>query len=127
MVQKVRYNGGTQRMYECSDPTDLIVGKEYEVIQKKESDWHTEYILRGVKGEFNSVWFDEVSENIYMAVSRRKPEPGKIYACSKLEFIGGKLKLKCWTTSIVKNVEHLGNDIFKVKTENNIYIIKVVD
>ena len=35
MVQKVRYNGGTQRMYECSDPTDLIVGKEYEVIQKK--------------------------------------------------------------------------------------------
>ena len=69
----------------------------------------------------------EVSENIYMAVSRRKPEPGKIYACSKLEFIGGKLKLKGWTTSIVKNVEHLGNDIFKVKTENNIYIIKVVD
>ena len=33
MVQKVRYNGGTQRMYECSDPTDLIVGKEYEVIE----------------------------------------------------------------------------------------------
>ena len=54
MVQKVLHNGGTQRMYEYSDPTDLIVGKgKYEVIQK-ESDWHTEYILRGVKGEFNS-------------------------------------------------------------------------
>ena len=67
MVQKVRYNGGTQRMYECSDPTDLIVGKEYEVIQKKESDWHTEYILRGVKGEFNSVWFQKTSIWLFLA------------------------------------------------------------
>lgn len=52
MVQKVRYNGGTQRMYECSDPTDLIVGKEYEVIQKKR--------VTGIQ----NIFLEELRENL---------------------------------------------------------------
>ena len=32
MAKKVRYNGGTQSYYDCSEPTNLDVGKEYEVV-----------------------------------------------------------------------------------------------
>jgi len=56
----VRYNGGTESYYSCSDPTDLVIGKEYEVISAKDRGWQTDYTLKGVTGEFNSVWFDEI-------------------------------------------------------------------
>lgn len=31
MKKFVRYNGGTQSYYSCSDPKNLVIGKEYEV------------------------------------------------------------------------------------------------
>ena len=37
----------------------LQVGKEYTVVDKKVHDWHTEIMLRGVRGSFNSVCFIE--------------------------------------------------------------------
>lgn len=64
MAKKVRYNGGTESYYGCSDPTNLVVGKEYEVVLSKDRGWQTDYILKGIDGEFNSVWFDEVSSDI---------------------------------------------------------------
>ena len=63
MAKKVRYNGGTQSYYDCSDPTNLVVGKEYEVVLSRDRGWQTDYTLKGVDGEFNSVWFDEVSSD----------------------------------------------------------------
>ena len=53
MAKKVRYNGGTESYYGCSDPTNLVVGKEYEVILSKDRGWQTDYTLKGVDGEFN--------------------------------------------------------------------------
>ena len=32
MAKIVRYNGGTESYYGCSEPTELVIGKEYEVI-----------------------------------------------------------------------------------------------
>ena len=61
MAKKVRYNGGTQSYYGCSDPSKLVVGKEYEVVRSRVRSWQTDYTLKGVDGEFNSVWFDEVT------------------------------------------------------------------
>ena len=61
MAKKVRYNGGTQSYLGCSEPTVLVVGKEYEVISSTDRGWQTNYTLNGIKGNFNSVWFDEVS------------------------------------------------------------------
>ena len=93
MAKIVRYNGGTQYFYPCTKPYMLVVGREYEVIHAKVSDCHTEYTLKGVEGEFNSVWFDEVEDNnsfatTYLAVSYDIPEKGESYACSRLEYRG---------------------------------------
>lgn len=56
----VRYNGETRSYYGCSSPKDLVVGQKYEVLSEDVKDWQTNYTLKGVKGYFNSVWFDEV-------------------------------------------------------------------
>ena len=127
MAKKVRYNGGTASYYGCTNPTNLVVGEEYEVIISKDLGWQTNYTLKGVVGEFNSVWFDEVAsdENVYMAISHEIPEIGKRYSCYKIEFINGRPKLIGWSTSTVKGINYLGNNIYQVTTNNSVYIVNV--
>ena len=95
MAKKVRYNGGTQSYYGCSDPTNLVVGKEYEVVLSRDRGWQTDYTLKGVDGEFNSAWFDEVSsdDKVYMAIAHEVPVIGERYSCYKMEFISLSLLL----------------------------------
>lgn len=127
MTKKVRYNGGTQSYYSCSDPSKLVVGKEYLVVSSKDRGWQTDYKLKGVKGEFNSTWFDEVSfnNNVYMATAREIPKIGERYSCYKMEFIAGKPKFIACYTSTVKGINHMGNNIYKVIAGNNVYIVNV--
>lgn len=127
MAKKVRYNGGTLSYYGCSDPTNLVVGKEYEVVLSKDRGWQTDYTLKGVDGEFNSVWFDEVSsdDKVYMAIAHEVPMIAKRYSCYKLEFIGGQPKLIAWSTSTVKGINYMGNNIYQITTRNSVYIVNV--
>ena len=62
MAEIVIYNGQTGSYYECSDPEVLSVGKEYEVIWKFDRGWQTDYVLKGIKGRFNSCWFEPVKK-----------------------------------------------------------------
>lgn len=57
--KKVVYNGRSDAMYDTSDPSVLVKGKTYEVIGEKVGAWQTNYVLNGVGGCFNSVWFNE--------------------------------------------------------------------
>lgn len=127
MAKKVRYNGGTLSYYACSDPTNLVIGKEYEVVISKDRVWQTDYTLKGVNGEFNSVWFDEVFSNdkVYMAIANEVPVIGKRYSCYKIEFINGQPKLVDWSTSTVQGINHMGNNIYQVTTRNSVYIVNV--
>ena len=127
MAKKVRYNGGTQSYYGCSDPTNLVVGKEYEVVLSRDRGWQTDYTLKGVDGEFNSVWFDEVSsdDKVYMAIAHEAPVIGEKYSCYKMEFINGQPKLIAWSTSTVKGINYMGNNIYQVTTRNSVYIVNV--
>ena len=127
MTKKVRYNGSTESYYGCSKPTNLVVGKEYEVVLSRDRGWQTDYTLKGVDGEFNSSWFDEVSssDKVYMAISREVPVIGKSYSCYKIEFINGQPKFIGWSTSIVKEINYMGNSIYKVTTCNSVYIVNV--
>lgn len=59
MRKHVIYNGGTEAMYYTTDPKVLEKGKSYEVIGQNVGRFQTNYILNGVAGEFNSVWFNE--------------------------------------------------------------------
>lgn len=127
MAKIVRYNGGTQRYSGCTEPNALIVGKEYEVIAAKDTGWQTNYILKGIAGDFNSVWFDEVAStaSTFMAIAHCIPTVGKRCECSKLEFVNGKLTLVCWSTSPVKKIQDMGNNIYHVTTHNSLYIVQV--
>ncbi len=128
MAKKVRYNGGTQSYYNCSNPTKLVVGKVYEVVFSIDYDRDTTtYILKDVDGEFNSVWFDEVSsdDNIYMAIAHEIPVINERYSCYKMELVNGQLNLIGRYTSTVKEINYMGNNIYKVITKNSVYIVIV--
>ena len=107
MAKIVRYNGGTMSYYGCSEHTELVVGKEYEVISANDRGWQTDYILKGVKGYFNSVWFDDVNlkntAKTFMALAHTVPVVGERCKCSKLEFVNGQLKLIQMRISLSSN------------------------
>lgn len=127
MAKKVRYNGGTESYYTCSEPTNLVNGEEYEVILSRDYGCQTDYTLRGVEGEFNSVWFDEVSpdDRIYMAAAYNIPEIGKRYECYKMEIVNSQIKFVGVLTTTVKGIKYVGNNIYKVTTCNSVYIVNV--
>lgn len=131
MAKIVRYNGGTESCYSCTKPDMLVVGRKYEVIYIKKSSWHTEYTLKGVKGEFNSVWFDEVEEEsdsfpqTFLAVSNSIPVEGESYECSRLEKVGCIWHLQAVATSTVQLVEQIADNTYRVTTRNSVYITEV--
>ena len=123
----VRYNGGTETYYGCSDHKVLVIGQKYEVIGEKDLGFQTNYTLKGVEGEFNALWFNEAEGFIqtYLAVSHSIPVAGRSYECSKLEGMGNRWHLQLVTTSTVVKVEQIALDTFSVTTLNSIYIVKV--
>lgn len=130
MAKIVCYNGGTLSYYGCSEPTELVVGKEYEVISANDRGWQTDYTLKGVKGYFNSVWFDDVNSKntakTFMALAHTVPVVGERCKCFKLEFVNGQPKLIAWHTSTVNEVFYIGNNIYRVITHDSTYIVQVL-
>lgn len=124
MAKIVRYNGGTESYYGCSDPANLVFGKDYEVVHERDRGFQTDYILRGVSGAFNSCWFDEVSQT-FIAIANTIPTIGKRYSCSRLEVVNGQPKFNDCLTSTVKKVVDVGNNLYTVTTHNNIYLVHV--
>lgn len=124
-IKRVRYNGGTESYYGCSSPANLVIGMEYEVTTEIDRGWQTDYTLKGIDGRFNSVWFDEIDERIYMAIAHKMPVIGERYSCYKLEFVNNKPKLIGWSTSTVKAINYVGNNIYELSTNNSVYIVKV--
>lgn len=125
MAHKVRYNG-------CADdgyfiPKDLVKGREYEVVRANDRGWQTDYTLKGIQGEFNSMWFTEVTpkDKIYMALAMEMPEIGEQYVCDKIELVNGHTQLIPTYTSVVKEIEYMGNNIYQVTTCNSVYIVKL--
>ena len=126
MAKIVRYNGKTTSYYNCSEPTELVVDQEYEVISANDRGWQTDYTLKNIKGYFNSVWFDDVnSAKTFMALAHTVPVVGERCKCFKLEFTNGQPKLSVWNTSTVKEVSDMGNNIYRVTTRNSTYIVQV--
>lgn len=105
----------------------MVVGQEYEVLAENERRWQTDYTLKGVEGEFNSVWFDEVrsKKSKYMALAHKVPVVGERCECTKVEVFNGRTNLIRWITTTVKEVTHLGENIYQVTTRNSVYIVQV--
>lgn len=125
----VKYNGGVDSFLGCSDPSVLTEGMIYEVIDEEIESCQTTYTLKGVEGEFNSVWFDEVEGNYflpsYLATSNLIPIVGVSYKCERLIKGEKGWKFQSVVTSIVESVNQLGRNIYQLKTQNSEYIVQI--
>ncbi len=127
MAKKVKYNGQTKTYYVCSDFKLLTKGKVYEVDKEIPFGKNTKYVLKGIHGEFNSTWFDIVSQDdtVYTAIANHIPIIGQKYQCYKIDMINGKPRLTRVLTSEVKNFKCIGNNIYIVNTEKGLYIVTI--
>ncbi len=127
----VVYNGGMDSYYSCSDYRKLEIGKRYVVISANERSWQTDLSLKGVEGEFNSVWFDEVKEyglkKEWLAVATLYNQPdtfvGKRVLLQRIH-VDTKL-VETVTTSEIIRVRNLYGNIYLFETTNSVYVTKV--
>ena len=121
------YNGNKETYYACADPKVLVPGRVYEVESQYDRRFQTDYRLKGLEGDFNALWFYEISSmETHFAICNKVPEVGRHCFCVKV----CSKKGKCTTrrpviTSVVEWVELIGKDTYKVITQNNIYIIVI--
>ena len=127
MAKMVRYNGLSGSYYPCSDPNSLIKGKQYEVVLSRDRGYQTDYTLKGIEGEFNSIWFDDLTDDkkIFTAIGHSIPVINERYICHKIEFANGNPRFIATSTSKVKGKKYLGNNIYEVETQNSTYIVKI--
>ena len=125
MAKRVIYNGGTQSYKGCSDPSVLEEGKVYEVIREDDRGFQTDYTLRGIKGTFNSVWFNEAFPKTYLAISRNIPIKGKQMLDFE-RFEKGKGWVKIKNTSVIQEISKVGIDMYKVHTQNTTYMVQIL-
>lgn len=129
MKKLVRYNGGTQSYYSCSDPKNLVIGKEYEVTSINVRNWQTDYTLKGINGNFNSVWFDDIlsEKETVMAFSSTVPKIGEkiayqfVYPNQNETFF-----LINENTEKIEKVKHIINNIYLANDSKKIYIFQVI-
>lgn len=129
MKKFVRYNGDTQSYYSCSDPKNLVIGKEYEVTSINVRNWQTDYTLKGINGNFNSVWFDDIlsERETVMAFSSTVPKIGEkiayqfVYPNQNETFF-----LINENTEKIEKVKHIINNIYLANDCKKIYIFQVI-
>lgn len=127
MAKVVCYSGGRRSWITCSDPSCLTIGAHYEVEKEIDKGWQTNYVLKGIEGEFNSTWFKVVAvDKVYMAVAKETPKKGKRYQCYRIDMIEGNPRLVSCNTSDVVSISNMGNNIYTVMTASgSTYIVKV--
>ena len=135
MKKIVVYKGGTkQDLLLCTAPSALVKGKRYEVISQKFFDEGNAYELKNVEGYFDVKWFYDENE-----ILMKKDKPvyfakavvygdisnfiGRMFRLNKLV----KEKYKMITTEPIINIEHVYSSIYKIETENEVYITYVAE
>ena len=117
MKQYVKYIGKTNRI--------LIKGKCYQI---KEFDLSNKiYRLEGIDGIFPSYMFEEVAQRYlqqkptYIAFAKSMPKIGdKIFL---VRIVDGKIDPV--TISPVEDIEYIGGYIYKLETENSVYLTEI--
>ena len=123
MAEKiVRYNGGRDYHYPCMNPNILVKGERYFVQQEIDHGFQTNVILRGIDGEFNKLWFDEVKT--YMAFSKVTPSEGHKMQFTVMQEKDGTVTAQNITTSVVKRSTRLMGNTFLVETKNALYVVQ---
>lgn len=65
-MMEVRFIGSSDEQNRWGGNDDprkiLVIGQTYEVEKVEQHSWHTKIYLKGIKGKFNSVCFNEVDK-----------------------------------------------------------------
>lgn len=123
MTKLVRYNGQKENWLSCEGfPENLVVNQLYEVVYERDLGAQTNYVLKGLRGDYNSCWFDDLPA--YIATSKNKPVKGKIMTHFN-RFIDGRWQTVEKSSNIV-SIETLGKDLYQVYTKNTCYILQVI-
>ena len=122
MKEFVVYNGGTLSYNACDDPSVLKKGQIYEITDIDRGSWQTNFKLKGVRGTFNSVWFDEI-KNVELAFSEESHVEGQRYNLKKVDI--NEMKVVPVRTSTVQNVQRIYGG-YVIKTVNTVYLVKVM-
>lgn len=115
----VKYKGKTNRF--------LINGKCYEV---ESFDYVTnEYSLKNVEGKYLNCFFEEIPSRFvqqkptYIAFTKEMTKIGKESFVIRIN----KGKIEPVTTSEIKDISYLGGDIYRLETENSVYITEITE
>ncbi len=123
-IKLVKYTGETATYKYCSSPKLLEKGKIYEVAYEDVMDCQTNYHLKDVDGEFNSVWFTDVP--FYFVTATRPPKQNERFLCYKLEPYGNKFSRVTVLTSPVQSIRGLSNKLYMLYTNNSCYLCYVL-
>jgi len=133
MSRFVMYNGkgGVE-----PSASKLEKGKRYEVVSITLEN--TKIVtLKGVEGTFNYNWFDDCDEGVVLDTKVMKPAylarlttyrknfESCVGTCLILKKANKRGNFKETTTSPIKKIENIYGNIYKVETENSIYITEV--
>ena len=123
-MRYVKYNGGTDSFYSSSNPACLRAGHIYKVVKEEWYPCHCEYILEGVRGHFNSVWFDDLPT--YFAYAKAIPRIGDMLDVARQDVKESYVSFGHYYTSRVKYLERLGSNTYMAVTLNTVYIVQVL-
>lgn len=122
MKEFVVYNGGTLSYRPCDDPSVLKKGQIYEITDIDQGSWQTNFRLKGIRGTFNSVWFDKI-KNVELAFSEEIPVEGQRYNLKKVDI--NEMKVVPVRTSTVQSAQRIYGG-YVIKTVNTVYLVKVM-
>lgn len=128
MKKVVRYNGKTESVLDSSNPSNLIVGNKYTVIDVVNRGVQTDYLLRGVKGHYDSSWFTDIfSLTTDLAFSETMPILGEEFTCATVKLDeNNHIKTIQSTPSIVLGMVAICDNIYYITTYDGIYVVKIV-
>ena len=124
MKKYVKYNGRTESFRPCTAPAMLVSNNVYIVHSQVIMTDQTNYFLEGVRGEFTSVWFDEVP--VYFAYSKEEPEYGHAMQLIRLEKNESGVQPVAVLTSDAVSIEQIANYTYCVLTSNSVYIVQII-
>ena len=118
----VRYNGGRVSEFGCTRPNSLQQGDVYEVSGREIRGRQKNFCLTGIKGSYDSSWFQEVPT--YRVIAHDIPKIGQSLSCYRIKFITREQpEIEHITTSPVRHVYQNESGTFIIETQASVYIV----
>lgn len=121
----VAYNGSTESFFPCGDPSLLSKERVYEVTSVTDLGSQTNYTLKGIRGEFNANWFEDVPP-MRIATAISPPVAGERYSCRIINWLGTNPSFYPHTFN-VESVIQLSTKMYLAKTKKgSVYYIQTL-